>query len=276
MAPPDGQWSCRARRPAYLSRPLHTGKGQAPAPVPGPADSRRRKTSVAVPQPRQSRRRRQAPQSAGPISAPRRAQGFRFQRSVNHRSIASPESRVRYTRTARGRAGSPCERPTVAPCTRTEIGDPEFAHAIGQCIDAGLDIRCVVDRRPVGDFDRVTAQAIADALAGNPWLIRKFGTGPRKHQRGVTGVVRGRTQPCGFNARTKSCTSWNGLPNIGLKAREQRLERPPPLRFGGESRFAVGQRRRRAIAKNGDDTEQRQRQQHLDQGEAVWSASQNS
>ena len=55
---------------------------------------------------------------------------------------------------------------------------------------------------------------------------------------------------------------------IGLEPREKRVEIAPMDAFGGELRFAVGERRERAIAECRDEREDRERDQELDQREA--------
>ena len=75
--------------------------------------------------------------------------------------------------------------------------------------------------------------------------------------------------PRGLRARAGAHVARHRAASIGLEPREQRVEIAPMDAFGGQLRFAVGQRRERAITERGDEREDGERDQELDQREAA-------
>ena len=57
--------------------------------------------------------------------------------------------------------------------------------------------------------------------------------------------------------------------HVAFEAREKEVERAPSRGLGREPRFGVGKRGQRAVAEDGDQGDDRNRDQHLEQGESA-------
>ena len=91
-------------------------------------------------------------------------------------------------------------------------------------------------------------------------------SGPAREKRISASPARAdAADPCRLRPRAGAHVARQRGAGIGLEPREQRIEIAPMDAFGGELRFAVGQRRERAITECGDKRENRQRDQELDQ-----------
>jgi len=123
------------------------------------------------------------------------------------------------------------------------------------------------ERRPVAD--RTVAQAVTDPLAGDARFDGELGTRARKCDRAVRGRVSRDGKPGGFGAGTSARRTRYRLTHVGFEAREEHVERAPPLALLRQSRFAVGHRRRGAVREQCDDAQNGDRDQHFDQREGT-------
>ncbi len=178
------------------------------------------------------------------------------------------------TRAARGRSASPAigQLSTQVPVA-VRYERRNCADAGEQGVSGRLAVARPVVSRPVKHFDAAIAQAITESLSDASGIDRKFGTGARKRERTVARRIGGR-QPRRL-ASPHRCAR-RGAPLRASRLRvAQKKDRASAIscRFDRQARLAFGQCCQRAITHQREQCDDRDGDQHFEQGEAGCFAS---
>ena len=126
----------------------------------------------------------------------------------------------------------------------------------------------LIEIRPVHHFDRAVAQPVADALPGASRIRPRIPVRRAKAHFRIAGFRRRRRSMRAPRAAPVRTSRGRRREHVGFESSEKRIEISPVDAFRGELRFAVGERRDRAVAERRDEREDGERDQKLDQREA--------